>query len=107
MKRSQQVILGIAALIVLVMALFPPYHNKSRSLGYHFLTGPRFGSVDVYRWLIQYVAVATVAGVAYWIATTATPKPRTPTGTPDKTLMLCIVAGVLLIVAVVLIYSYV
>jgi len=108
MKQSQRVILGVAAAVVLFMALFPPYRIGGavpRGLGYHFIGTSMRGSVDIYRWFIQYVALATVAGIAFWVAGSV-PASEKPFKGFSKTLMLCLAASGLLVAAAVMLYFY-
>lgn len=78
--KQKRVVIG-AAVAVAVALLFPPFHARMpngvvRNLGYGFLLDPPHyvtysidivGSVTVEMLLMEWVAIAIVAGVLWWL----------------------------------------
>lgn len=78
MNDNQRRIVVAALIVVIAMFLYPPFHFPRGpgvvvNLGYAWLFSPPnngVGSVNVVQLLTQWLLVAIVAGVLFWLAKT-------------------------------------
>lgn len=67
MNKNQKILLWSVAAVQVIMVLFLPYRSGSSGGNYYFIISryASAGSLDLYVYLIQWTALATLGFIAY------------------------------------------